>query len=248
MHTASLPYRLAPDVLFVPAADGGARLLDMDGQFFALSESAARMLRDALELGPDEAADNVARQYGADREQVRQDLETFLADLTRQGLIASSALPTRRRRSGSLPARMILSALIRLAVWLRPTLLGQAAGLLALSKWSCRWLGWAATVRLWQRLFPRAERLVEGQAAVEAGQAIDEAVQKALARSALASACKERGLAGWALARRAGLDPRLVVGLSLYPTSAHCWAQLGTTFLGDDPLRCAEYEPVLTYE
>ena len=64
---------------------------------------------------------------------------------------------------------------------------------------------------------------------------VDVAVRQTLARSAMYHACKERGLTGWALSRRAGLSPLLVIGISLCPLHAHCWAQLGPHFLGDSP-------------
>jgi Transglutaminase-like superfamily len=143
---------------------------------------------------------------------------------------------------------MVLSALVRLTCGPQRTLKGRAAGLLALAHLSCRWLGWAGTVRLWQRLFPRPERILDGPTAEETRRAIDEAVRQAVAQSALYHACKERGLTSWALARRAGLAPRLVLGLSFYPLHGHCWAQLGPIILGDDLDRCAQYEPVRTYE
>lgn len=104
------------------------------------------------------------------------------------------------------------------------------------------------TVRLWQRMFPKAQRLLEGAEAEEARQAVDGAVREALADSAFSHACKERGLTAWALARSAGLVPTLTLGLSLCPVHGHCWAQLGETFLADEPQRCAEYQVVKTYE
>jgi hypothetical protein len=241
-------FRLAPEVVLVPVADGSARLVDFDGQYFALTDVAAQMLRATLELGPAGAVEAIARDWRVDRERVGGELQTFLAELTRQGLVLPAGQSARRRRRRTLPARLVLSGLIRLTRLLRPTATGKAAGLLTLAKLSCRWLGWAGAVRLWQRLFPRPRHLLAGPAAEQARQTVDDAVRLALARSPVAAACKERGLVAWALARRAGLAPRLVIGLAFYPLTAHCWAQLGTTFLGDDPDRCASFEPIRTYE
>jgi hypothetical protein len=242
------PYRLSREVVLIPVADGSARLLDMQGDFFALSEVAAHMLRDTLELGPGGAAESIARRWGEDVQRVRADLDLFLAELLREGLLVRVDQPDRKPGLGQRLAGAVVSALVRLAR-LRRTPKGKAAGLLTLAHLSCRWLGWAQTVRLWQRLFaPPATGLLDGHAAEEARRTIDEAVRHAVAQSALAHACKERGLASWALARSAGLPVRLVIGLSLCPLHGHCWAQFGTTFLGDDPERCAEYQPVRTYE
>ncbi len=242
-------YRLAREVVLVSIADGSARLLDLQGQFFALSEVAAQMLGDTLELGRGGAAESVARRWEVDVERVKRDLDTFLAELLRRGLLVPADQPDRRPPPGDLLAGMVLSALVRLTCGLWRTLKGKAAGLLALAHLSCRWLGWVGTVRLFQRLFPQPERILDGPAAEEAWRAIDEAVRQAVAQSVLSHACKQRGLTSWALARRAGLAPRLVIGLSLFPLHGHCWAQLGPKIiLGDDLDRCAEYEPVRTYE
>jgi Transglutaminase-like superfamily len=242
------PYRLGQSVVLVPIADGTARLFDLQGQLFALSEVAAQMLCDILELGPDGAAGSVARRWAVDVDVVKADLKKFLADLLRQGLLVPADQPARPPRLRERLVGMALSALVRLTCGLRPTLQGKAAGLLTVGHLSCRWLGWAKTVSLWQRLFPRPERPLQGPAAGEAWRAIDEVVPQAVAQSVLSPACMERGLTSWALARRAGLAPQLVIGLALYPLHAHCWTQLGTTYLGDDRDRCTEYQPVLTYD
>ena len=71
------PYRLCQSVVLLPIADGTARLFDLQGQFFALSEVAAQMLRDTLELGPDGAAESVARRWAVDVDVVKTDLEKF---------------------------------------------------------------------------------------------------------------------------------------------------------------------------
>src|SRR5262249_39598239 len=154
----------------------------------------------------DRAVESIARRWQADRGRIQTDLENFIAELRQRGLLVTAEQSPRRR--GTLPAQLILAGLVRLTL-LRPTFAGKAPGLLSLAKLSCRWLGWARAVRLWQRLFPRPRRLREGTAADEARQTVDRAVRDALARSVVATACKERGLVSWALARRAGLAPRL---------------------------------------
>ena len=228
-------YRLASEVVLVPVADGSARLLDLDGQYFALTDVAAQMLRATLDLGPAGAVERIARDWEVDSERARTELERFLAELIRRGLLLTADQSERRRRLRSRPAQVILSGLIHLTRSLRPTYTGKAAGLLTLAKLSCRWLGWAGAVYLWQRLFPRPRCLLQGRAADEARQTVDQAVRSALAQSWVATACKERGMVSWALARRAGLDPSLVIGLSFYPLSARLLGAAGRYFPGRRP-------------
>jgi hypothetical protein len=237
---------LSPDAILVDAPDGTARLLDLDGQFYALSEVAAAMLHETLAHGPSQASHRVAERYGADLAVVAADLDAFLAELTRKGLLVEADRPPRRHRGGLL-ARMALAALLRLNRWLRPTLAGKASGMLTLAGLSCRWLGWARTVELWQKQFPAGGPLADEEKKRAIAQKIDEVVRRALAKLAVGAACKERGLTCWALARRAGLEPTMMVGISLYPCNAHCWTTVGPTLLGDEHDRCVLYQPVIRY-
>jgi hypothetical protein len=241
-------YRLNQDIVFVAVRDGTARLLDLQGQFFVLSEVAADMLHDALEMGPDKASESVARRWSVDVKVVKTDLEKLLADLLRRDLLVPTDQPSRSPRLREWLLGVTLAALVRMMCRMRPTLKGKAAALLTLGQLSCRLLGWANTVRLWQRLFPQPEHPLEGLAAKEACEAIDAAVTQALAQSVLYPACKERGLTSWVLARRAGVAPQLVIGLALCPLHAHCWTQVGTTSLGDDGGLSTEYQPIFTYQ
>ena len=74
-------------MVLVSIADGSARLLDLQGQFFALSEVAAQMLGDTLEAWAGRAAESVARRWEVDVERVKRDLDTFLAELLLTGLL-----------------------------------------------------------------------------------------------------------------------------------------------------------------
>jgi hypothetical protein len=241
-------YRLAPDVLLVPVEDGSARLIDFSGKTFALSDVAARMLSETLSLGTAQAAANCARHWGVDHEHVAGDLDKFLAGLVGVRLLVPAGLEYARRGSAEGLAGWAVSIAARLACLLRPSATGKASGLLTVAKLSCRWLGWAQTVRVWQRTFPRSACPLGESAAANARDVVDSAVRQALSRAAMHHACKERVLTGWALARRAGLCPSLVIGISLFPLHAHCWAQLGDTYLGDTAERCLQYTAVQVYE
>ena len=241
-------YRLAPDVLLVPVDDGSARLIDFAGKTFALSEVAARMLSETLSVGAPNAVASCARHWGVETERVRADLDAFLTGLRKQDLLVPADRGSRRCGAFKRLTSRALALLARLVCLLRRTPTGKASGLLSVARLSCRWIGWAQTVRAWQRAFPLSARLLEESAGAQARDAVDAAVRAAMSRKAMPHACKERGLTGFALARRAGLCPTLVIGISLVPLHAHCWAQLGECFLGDSSERCLQYQPVQTYE
>jgi len=44
-------YRLAPDVILLHVQDGSARLLDLGGIFYTISQTAAQMLDETLKVG-----------------------------------------------------------------------------------------------------------------------------------------------------------------------------------------------------
>ena len=205
------------------------------------------MLTETLNSGRAKAVETITRLWDVESERVEADLDALLASLLKERLIvpASEASP-RIEWAESLAGRVVL-ALVRLTCLVRRSTAGQASGLLTVAKFSCRWLGWPKTVRAWQHSFPLSDEPLQGSAAEASRQTVDAAVRAALAHSTMYHACKERGLTAWALARRAGLSPTLVIGISLFPMHAHCWAQMGGTFLGDSPERCLQYRPVRTY-
>src|SRR5262249_60163585 len=88
---------LAPDVVLVGAPDGTARLLDMDGQFHALSAVAAVMLRETLAGGEEAAGPAVAGRDGADPPVVAPGLSVFLRRLGQKGLLGAAGAGRPRR-------------------------------------------------------------------------------------------------------------------------------------------------------
>src|SRR5207302_1787471 len=133
----------APDVLFVDVQDGTARLLDLGGKFYAVPAVGAAMLRETLANGAPAAVARVSEQFGAGAGQVQADLDAFLGDLARKGLLLRGRPDGRSR----LPwASAALGPLLRgihrrarspeVRAWL----------LLTLARVSLRLLGWAKTV------------------------------------------------------------------------------------------------------
>jgi hypothetical protein len=243
---ATIPDILAPDVVLVldgEDADRGGRLLDMAGQFHALSPVAARMLQLTLAEGRDQAARQIAAEYGVAESQVRGDLDTFLADLARQGFLGQGRRGA-RPAIGRVLALLQVPALLLVRFCVRSIYL-QAVLLLALARLSFALFGWTNTVRVWARVLHS-----RGGAAVNEEQLVSEvdgAIRRAAAGLVLTAECKERGLCCWSLLRLHGVGADLVVGLSLYPTGGHCWCEAGTRTLSDDLDRCQTYTPVLRY-
>src|SRR5690242_21271606 len=80
-------YLLSPDVVLMPLADGTAQLVDLDGSFYGLSETAALMLKSTLELDEQGALQQMAAHYNTDLDRVHADLAELLRTLRAKGLI-----------------------------------------------------------------------------------------------------------------------------------------------------------------
>jgi hypothetical protein len=238
---------LAPDVTLVLVGDGTARLLDLGGNFYALSATAAAMLREALWTDLETAAARVAARYQVEEHEIQADLRALLEDLQRKGLIRR---PGQARRRGA--CRRLLASLV-----LRPALCCLHAApvslwlkvkvLLGLAYLSLRLFGLAGTIAAWRR----CRR--PGGAAAGAGEEeravheVDEAVRAGAAGHLFNTECKERALCCWSLLGARGLPARLVLGVDLYPFSSHCWCDVNGRVLTDDEDHCRRYTPVLTY-
>jgi hypothetical protein len=237
---------LAPDVILVPVPDGSARLLDLGGKFYAIPAVGAEMLREALDAGPARAAGRLAERYGVDVAQVRADLDDFLRDLRRQGLLRAAPAAPAGRRPGTILAFCTLAP----ALWL-----ASRAGrgvrnwlLLALARLSFPLFGWARTVAVWRRVFPPASGRLLPEEGERKAAMVDEAVRRSAAGHLFRVDCKERALCCWVLARSAGVPAVLVVGVQLFPLQGHCWCEFGTRLFSDDRDRCEAYQPVARYD
>jgi hypothetical protein len=245
-------YRLSPDVVLVAVQDGTARLLNLAGSLFAISETGALMLRAALDGRQREACDALATRFKVRPEQVRADMEALLLDLAARGLVEP---PTMRRHSRPTIAGT-LSWLLAPGVFACTRRSSRCIGLktwvlLTLSYVATRLFGWTNTVRMWQRCvnpLPRALALAPENADASAN-IISDHVAYAIARYPFNIGCKERALSCWALARAAGLPARIVLGIDLFPFALHCWCEAHAQILADRREgRCDRYTPILTYE
>ena len=234
-------YCLPPDVILVTVDDGSARLLDMAGDFHAVPPVGAGMLKETLTNGADAAATRIAAHYGVARQQVENDLTVFLSELERQGLLCRERS---RRGNASGLAGLLLRPLLKATHRLLRSPEAKARALLALARLSFALFGWSRTVAAWKDAHARFPARQAGERDAEPVAALDRAVRAAVASHPVAVACKERGLCSWSLARAAGLNAAIVVGVFLFPIAAHCWCEVGTQTLGDDPERCIDFTPV----
>jgi hypothetical protein len=239
-------YSLAPDVILVPVEDGSARLLDLNGSFFAVSAIGAQMLQGALERPPAEVVERIAARYGAGPSQVEADLSAFLHDLEKQGLLHQGQARPRRGLGVALACLLVLPLIWVVRACFRSPA-RRAGALLLLARFCCRLFGWSRTVAVWKRAVRPRQAPSSSPEEEQVVQAIDEAVRRVATRAFFAVACKERALCCWALTRWAGAPVDLVVGLSLYPLGGHCWCEHGQRALSDYPDHCAQYRPVVRY-
>lgn len=213
------------------------------------------MLQSILKEGSINAIELIARQWDTEASTVATDLRRFLTKLVQKKILVRAE----QSNSGLRPSLRVkclrkgLSLLIRGAYRWRGSLRQKADRLLLLGNLSCRWLGWAHTIELWENLFKKASLPKNSSensnydSSENSFEQLDYSIRAAIAQSAFTYACKERGLVSWALARSLGLTPQLKIGVSLSPLSIHCWTQLGPRCFADDQERCAQYEPILTY-
>jgi hypothetical protein len=233
-------YFLPPDVIFLTVDDGSSRLLNMGGKFHAVSAIGTRMLQETLATGPDAAVMQIAEYYDVDQQQVRGDLRNFLQHLEKQGLLCSPYRPLSRRRGSSGLARLVLRPMLYAVHRLRSS---EAKGraLLALARLSFAVFGWTRTVAVWQEAHAHFPTRQADERDAETVQALDRAVRAAASSHPVAVACKERALCSWSLARAAGLQASVVVGIALSPMAGHCWCEVGTQTLGEEDPEGREY-------
>ncbi|MDB5670485.1 MAG: hypothetical protein JWO25_1444 [Alphaproteobacteria bacterium] len=238
--TAASPSRCA----YAPSRDcvlvfgeAGGFILDMNSSLFALDEASAELLRAALDHGLDEAARRAAERSGCGSEAERRNLIVFLETLRGQGLLETEAA----QRTPARLEQWLAGAAVAIACG-RPGL-ARTRWLLRGARLSLRLWGWPRTFRSWRAAVERAGP----SPGPDDVAAIERRVADAAASDLSGSACQERALCAWVLARLAGLDAQAVIGLSLHPLAGHCWCALGDRPIADAATRIAGFLPVLHY-
>jgi hypothetical protein len=233
-------WKLASDVALVSVPDGSARLLDMNGDFHAVSATGARMLDAVLEHGEAMAAMEIAREFGVEPVQVQGDLAAFLGELQTKGLLCKIAAQFQPKRW---PGWILLPCLW--VVCHTPLRWLRLFSLLGLAKLSFHCFGWSATLAAWGRFAPKWKKATDHESWRRQAEMIDTHVRSAAAGHVLQMECKERALACWFLARRAGYEANLVVGIQFYPLAGHCWCESGEWLLSDSKENCGLYTPMM---
>jgi hypothetical protein len=238
-------YALASDVLFLRIQDGSARLLDLGGNFYAISQTGAHMLDKTLAMGPASAAASIAAEYHCDLSCVEHDLAAFLRDLEKKRLIRSTRWPRARGNRKYLSSLLLVPCLQGLSL-LPVSQRNRTWLLLALAGLAVRLAGWPTTVACWQASFARVRpcRWVLGEQAV---REVHSVVCRVAGRHLFPLACKERALSCWWLLQTMGVAATLVVGVSVFPLECHCWCEAGPYVLSDARDRCQQFLPVLRY-
>jgi Transglutaminase-like superfamily/Coenzyme PQQ synthesis protein D (PqqD) len=239
-------YLLSPNVVLMPLEDGTAQLVDLDGSYFGLSETAAQMLKAALDTGEQEAVQRIAAEYNADYDRLHADLTALLGTLRAKALIRRSDdhLPAVRLRT--MVALAISYPVLKIVARVRSQRL-KALALLAAARLCFALAGWARTVETWQKCLKRPH----GPAANSERERLIDIIDRAIRRSASnlpSISCKERALCCWLMLRSAGVPARLVMGVRVHPFSGHCWCEVDERILTDSPEHCKAYIPVICYD
>jgi hypothetical protein len=233
--------------------DGSARLVDLDGAVTALDATATSMMEATLRLSEAEAVAELADVFDVEPRRIATDLHAVLADLIARG--------TLRSRSSGLPRRVfqtrnqlasVLGALAARLVGPRIDRKIQAWYALTVAHLSFRLTGWSPTLNAWiapGRAAGHIRRAAgNGSDELATLDAITVAVIRAAARYPFPLDCKDRALAAFAMARAAGLQARVVLGISLFPLALHAWCESGGRVVADQfDGYCDRYRPLRVY-
>jgi hypothetical protein len=243
---ASAAYQLHPEVVWIPRPDGSARLMHMSANVCAIDAGSVQLLKSIFDLGPDGAADALAREDQIEREEARGEVEDFITSLRRQKLIQAvdaRTSPVDHLRDAA--ARGVIGPTIRLADRPSSPLRGRIRRLFWAAKWTIALFGWARAIREWERVYPQPAG--GRQATVEELDTIDHAVRQVASRSLIGVECKERSLVCLALTRRGGIPSQLIVGVAHNPMQGHVWVEAQGRVISDDPDHFRAFEPVARY-
>ena len=230
----------------MPLDDGTAQLVDLDGAFFGLSETATQMLRGVLDLDEQDAVQRIAAEYNADHNRIYTDLTALLGTLRAKGLIrrCNDHLPAIRLRTAI--ALAISYPILRIVAPIRNQRL-KALVLLATARLCFALAGWARTIEAWRKCLIQPH----APAANSERERLIGTIDSATSRSASelpSIACKERALCCWFMLHSAGVRARLVMGVRFPPLSGHCWCEVDERILTDSPEHCKAYAPVICYD
>jgi hypothetical protein len=239
-------YLLCPDVVLLPSDDGTAQLVDLDGSFFSLSETAAAMLEGVLEMGEQATVQRIAAKYNADLDRVHTDLTALLGTLRAKGLIRRNDDGQARSRLRAAIALTISYPVLKIIAPVgNPRL--KALALLGVARLCFALAGWARTIEAWQKCLKRCRLSANSSEREAVIDTIDNATRRS-AGNLPSIVCKERALCCWFMLHLAGVPAKLVMGVRFRPFSAHCWCEVEQRILTDSSEYCKTYTPVICYQ
>lgn len=245
-------YSLSKNVVLLMVKDGTARLLDLEGGFYATTVTGARILEAALQQGADLACQTLAAQFKIDARKLKADVDLFLLTLQRKRLLVAPHSKRLQRRSAKKLCSWLLVPILYLANRaLRKSPKKLAGTLLTVAYAATRLLGWTNTVGIWKRfsITDSHEESVKPLNDTCRWSDLETTVLHAISSHPFNINCKERALCSWALARSAGFSSRIVLGVDLFPAAIHCWCESGSRIMADRyEGKCDRYTPVLVYE
>lgn len=241
-------YCLRPNVIFLLIQDGSARLLDLGGNFYTISQIGAEMLNETLKVGAATAAGRIATKYGVELSYVQNDLYAFLHNLEEKRLIRRFRKSRRAIRYTEILQFMFFMPLLRCISRFPTSLEKRTWALLMLATISIHLFEWPGTIAVWRYCLQKNASTRATGKLKRSAQELDEIVRTAASRHPLRVECKERALSCWWLLSSAGIPAKLVLGVQLFPLKCHCWCEAGQLVLTDDRDQCGQFTPVLSYE
>ena len=245
-------YSLSKNVVLLMVKDGTARLLDLEGGFYATTVTGARILETALQQDAELACQTLAAEFRIDARKIKADMDSFLLTLQRKRLLVTPHSKQPQRRSAKKICSWLMVPILYIANRaFRKSPKKRAGTLLTLAYVSTRLFGWTNTIGIWKR-FSITDSQVQNVKPLDDAcrwSDLEATVMRAIASHPFNINCKERALCSWALARSAGFSSRIVLGVDLFPAAIHCWCESGSRIMADRyEGKCDRYTPVLIYE
>lgn len=246
-NVATSDYCLAPQVIFLQIQDGSARLLDLGGNFYTISQMGARMLYETLKVGTVTAAERIATEYHTELSCVQHDLHAFLHDLENKRLIYNNKTFKGAKKFSDIIPLLTLLPLLR-CISVCPTSLEKKTwALLMLAAVSIRLFGWPKTIESWHAYLQKHTHGNPTTALEQSVKDIDKVVCTIAASHPFHVECKERALSCWWLLSAGGFSPRLVLGVTLFPLACHCWCEAGQFAINHDQDQYEQFTPIRSY-
>lgn len=219
--------RLRDEVRLLRRDCGGAYLIDLAGDAFALDCN---------------DTENLTKAISSSREEIEQ--IGLFRELKSLNLIWDELSWTHwfRQRSRVL-TRIPLRALL-LGIQSRGNLEQLASRFLSRAYLAANLFNWPMVAKAWVGIDWDA-----GQIPIDASiSSLSDAVTNAAARHFFPVRCKEKSLASYALCRILGHEPVIHVGGSTTFFELHCWTSVGDRVIADDRIHCEQKTVLATWK